>query len=67
MDALLKAAPAGGGGDLSQLGTMAAAAGAFKKLGLDAGMVAKFIPALTKFVGGKGGAEVAKLLAAALK
>jgi hypothetical protein len=68
MDALLKAAPGGaGGGALGNLGTMAAAAGAFKKLGLSPDMVAKFVPVLTKFVGGKGGADVAKLLAGALK
>jgi hypothetical protein len=68
MDGLLKAAPAlGNVGDMGKLGTLAAAAGAFKKLGLDAGMVSKFIPALTKFVGAKGGGGVANLLAGALK
>jgi hypothetical protein len=68
MDGLLKAAPAlGNVGEMGKLGTLAAAAGAFKKLGLDAGMVSKFIPALTKFVGGKGGGAVAQLLAGALK
>jgi hypothetical protein len=68
MDGLLKAAPAlGSVGEMGKLGTLAAAAGAFKKLGLDAGMVSKFIPALTKFVGAKGGGGVAQLLAGALK
>jgi hypothetical protein len=68
MDGLLKAAPAmGGGGGMASLGTMAAAASAFQKLGLAPAMVSKFIPVLTNFVGAKGGPEVAKLLAAALK
>jgi hypothetical protein len=69
MDGLLKAAPGGEEAAKagSKLGTMAAAAGAFKKLGMNAGMVAKFVPALTKFVGGKGGPEIAALLAGALK
>ena len=66
MDGLLKAAPAMGGG-VGSLGTMAAAAGAFQKLGLQPAMVSKFVPILTNFVGSKGGADVGKLLAAALK
>jgi predicted anti-sigma-YlaC factor YlaD len=69
MDALLKAAPGGeaGAAAMSQLGTMAAAAGMFKKLGLSPAMVAQFVPLLTKFVGVKGGPEVAKLLAGVFK
>jgi hypothetical protein len=66
MDGLLKAAPASGGGTGS-LGTMAAAAGAFQKLGLQPSMVGKFVPVLTSFVGSSGGADVAKLLTGALK
>lgn len=69
IDGLMKAAPAldaasslGG-----QLGTMASAASAFKKLGLDPSMVSKFVPVLTKFVGSTGGPNVASLLAGALK
>ena len=74
MAALLKAAPAGGGkkGDpLSQLGAsaggLAAAAAAFSKLGLSPDLVAKAIPILTQFVSKSGGANVASLLAGALK
>jgi len=66
MDGLLGAAPAMGGG-IGSLGTMAAAASAFQKLGLQPAMVSKFVPVLTNFVGSKGGADVGKLLAAALK
>lgn len=69
MDGLLAAAPAldGLGGDRGRLGTLAATAGAFKTLGLQPGMVTKFVPVLTKFVGAKGGGGVAQLLAGALK
>jgi len=75
MDALLKAAPApdakssaisllGGAGGV---GGMAAAASTLAKLGLKPETIAKAAPALVKIVEGKGGAEVGKLLAAALK
>lgn len=74
MASLLKAAPAMGGkkGDpLSQLagsaGGLAAAAGAFSKLGLSPDLVAKAVPVLTQFVSKSGGANVGNLLAAALK
>jgi hypothetical protein len=73
MDGLLKAAPSAGG--LSALGGalpgaaggLAPAAAAFQKLGLSPDMVAKFVPLLTQFVGSKGGANVASLLAGVLK
>jgi hypothetical protein len=76
MDGLLKAAPkpqsnnpldAIAGSLPGKAGTMASAAGAFKTLGLSPDMVGKFIPVMTKFVGGKGGADVAKLLGGAFK
>ena len=76
MNSLLSAAPAAGGptgtaGALSQLGGsvggLAAAASAFSKLGLKPDLVAKAIPILTSFVGKSGGANVASLLAGALK
>lgn len=76
MDSLLSAAPAAGGptgtaGALSKLGGstagLAAAASSFSKLGLKPDMVAKAIPILTSFVGKSGGANVASLLAGALK
>jgi Protein of unknown function VcgC/VcgE (DUF2780) len=78
MDGLLKAAPAGaigtsGGGipgasaATSNLGGLAGAATAFQKLGLSPDLVMKAVPVLTSFIGKSGGADVAKLLAGALK
>jgi hypothetical protein len=76
MDALLKAAPAMGGGTdkLSQItgtagavGGLAGAASAFSKLGLKPDMVSKAVPVLTQFVTKSGGASVGNLLAGALK
>jgi Protein of unknown function VcgC/VcgE (DUF2780) len=74
MDGLLKAAPAGAigtsGADIpgaSSLGGLAGAASAFQKLGLKPEMAMKAVPILTSFVGKTGGADVAKLLAGALK
>jgi hypothetical protein len=67
MDLLLGAAPALGGGAMSQLGGLASMASAFSKLGLKPEMVAKAIPVLVQFVGKSGGANVGKLLASVLK
>jgi hypothetical protein len=78
MDLLLKAAPqpsgAVGTSGISSLSNMAGAAGglaaaasAFSKLGLSPNLVAKAIPVLTSFVSKSGGANVAGLLAGALK
>ena len=75
MDSLLSAAPAvgavGTAGALSQAagsaGGLASAASAFSKLGLKPDMVSKAIPVLTSFVTKSGGANVANLLAGALK
>ena len=77
MDALLKAAPAMGGGSgatgaLSQLagsagGGLASAASAFSKLGLKPDMVAKAVPVLTSFVSKSGGAKTGELLTGVLK
>jgi len=75
MDALLKAAPSGGAvgtsGALSKIGGSAAglatATSAFKSLGISPDLVSKAIPVLTSFVSSKGGANVAGLLAGALK
>lgn len=67
VDGLLKAAPAAGdGGRDGKLAGIASLAGSFKSLGLEPGMVTKVVPVLTKFVGGKGGANAAKLLAKVL-
>jgi hypothetical protein len=81
IDSLIKSAPAasknsvinslsesansvpGAGG----LGSLAAAAGPFKKLGMSPEMAAKFVPVLTKFVESKGGSGAASLLGGALK
>jgi hypothetical protein len=79
MDGLLKAVPAGAigtsGTDIASsasamagnLGGLAGAASAFQKLGLKPEMALKAVPILTSFVGKTGGADVAKLLAGALK
>ena len=79
MGALLKAAPAtgGGGGAIDAVtkatGTtgsaagLASAASAFSSLGLKPDLVAKAIPVLTSFVTKSGGADVGRLLAGALK
>ena len=79
IESLIKSAPAasknsvlngipGAGNSMSgALGSMAAAAGPFKKLGLSPEMAAKFVPVLTKFVEAKGGSGVAALLSGALK
>jgi hypothetical protein len=75
MDALLSAAPAlgavGTAGAFSQAagsaGGLASAASAFSKLGLKPDMISKAIPVLTSFVTKSGGANVANLLAGALK
>ena len=76
MDVLLKAAPAasaavGTSGALSQIAGSASglvtAASAFSKLGLKPDLVAKAVPVLMSFVSKSGGADVASLLAGALK
>ena len=74
MDGLLKAAPATGKGGLEALasqaggiGGMVAAASTLSKLGLKPDTIAKFAPTLVKLVQSKGGAEIGKLLAGALK
>jgi hypothetical protein len=81
MDTLLAAAPAVAGtagsgaagalakaaGGASALGGLATVAPAFEKLGLKPEMAMKAVPVLTKYVTKSGGAEVASLLAGALK
>ena len=77
MNALLKAAPAAGGGPVGTTGALSQAAGAagglaaagsaFTKLGLQPSMVSKAIPVLTQYVSKSGGANVGSLLAGALK
>jgi DNA-binding transcriptional regulator YdaS (Cro superfamily) len=81
MDALLKAAPApdmatsalsalttgSGSSGLGALGAVAGVAGSLNKLGLKPETIAKLAPTLVKAVESKGGTEVGKLLAGALK
>jgi len=81
IDGLLKAAPevaaaSGGsqggiggavGGAVGTAGAMSSAAAAFSKLGLKPELVSKAVPILTKYVAKTGGADVASLLAGALK
>jgi hypothetical protein len=63
----LESAVAGEVGSAAGLGGLASVAGSFKKLGLSPEMVTKFVPILTQFVQGKGGASVASLLGSVLK
>ena len=81
LDNMLEAAPADtglagaiggavsalGGGKMESLGNLAELAGGFSKLGMDQGMVSKFIPIVLSFVQGQGGDGVKDLLAQVLK
>jgi len=80
MEDLLGAAPESGGlagmvgglaskigGGAGKLGSLASLAGGFKGLGLDSGMVGKFIPIILSFVRSKGGDSIKNLLAGVLK
>jgi hypothetical protein len=60
------ASAAGGDSQLGQLGKLAELAGAFEKLGLDPGMVAKFLPIILALVQKKGGTGLVDLLQGAL-
>jgi hypothetical protein len=72
---LVSAAPASGGGVMGMLGKamggqagdLASLAGGFSQLGMDAGMIQKFIPIVLEFVQQRGGAGVAGLLQQVLK
>jgi hypothetical protein len=55
------------GGGASQLGNLASLAGGFSKLGLDSGMISKFIPIILSFAESKGGDVIKSLLQKALK
>ncbi len=69
IEALVESAPSGGIGGMlggfaskvggEDLGGLAGLAGGFKKLGLDAGLISKFVPIVLSFVQSKGG-DVAK-------
>jgi hypothetical protein len=62
IDSLIGAAPTGG-----ILGGLASLAGGFSKLGLDAGMIGKFVPIILSFVQSKGGDAVKGILEKVLK
>lgn len=77
---LIKAAPGSGGamgglgklasglgGDIGKLGSLASLAGGFSKLGMDSGMIGKFLPVILSFVGRKGGSGVQSILENVLK
>jgi uncharacterized protein VcgC/VcgE DUF2780 len=76
IDGLLKAAPEAATGTsgvpavpgvASKAAGLSSLAGSFSKLGLSPDMAAKAVPVLSKYVTKTGGADVAKLLAGALK
>lgn len=50
-----------------KFGDLAHLIGSFSKMGLDAGMVEKFLPIILSFVQSKGGDELKNLLAGVLK
>jgi hypothetical protein len=79
VEALLDAAPDGGGisgaigglasklgGGAENLGGLASLAGAFKGLGLDMDMIGKFVPVILSFAQDKGGDTIKELLAGVL-
>ncbi len=55
------------GGAAGNLGSLASLAGGFSKLGMNSGMVSKFIPLILQFVQSKGGEGVKNILAGVLK
>lgn len=55
------------GGDAGKLGSLASLAAGFSKLGLDSGMIAKFLPIILSFVGNKGDTPIHSILEKALK
>ena len=72
IDGLIGAAPSGGGvlGGLGEVfggGGLGSLAGGFSNLGLDAGMIGKFIPIVLSFVQSKGGDQIKDILEKVLK
>jgi hypothetical protein len=55
------------GGGADNLRSLVSLAGGFSKLGLDSGMISKFIPIILSFVGSKGGTVVQSILEKVLK
>ena len=81
VDDMLSAAPADAGGGLmgavgglissvgggsGNLGALASLAGGFDKLGMDSGMIGKFVPVVLDFVRNQGGDAAGNLLAGVL-
>jgi hypothetical protein len=76
LDDMLAAAPAEGGGLMDavggmlssfgggsgQLGSLASLAGGFDRLGLDPGMIGKFVPVVLEFIRDRAGETAAGLL-----
>jgi hypothetical protein len=72
IDKLIGAAPSAGvlgglGKMFGGVGGLASLAGGFSKLGLDAGMIGKFVPIILSFVQSKGGDAVKGILEKVLK
>jgi hypothetical protein len=51
----------------SQLGNLAAMADGFSQLGMDSGMIGKFVPIVVQFIQQQGGDRLAAMVAAVLK
>ncbi len=73
LGSLIGAAPKSGGGlggmaaGLGNAAGLASLASQFGALGLDSGMISKFVPIILEYVKGSGGESVMKLLEGALK
>lgn len=77
LEGLIDSAPSGGLGGMlggvvsslggSELGNLAALAGGFSKLDLDAGMIGKFVPILLSFLQSKGGDGLASMVGKVLQ
>jgi Protein of unknown function VcgC/VcgE (DUF2780) len=63
---LMGAAASALGGGGGALGNMAALAGSFQNLGLDSGMMGKFIPVILQYVQNQGGSSAMSLLQGAI-
>ena len=79
IDGMMNAVKGSGGGGIlgglgnvasglgGKLGGLASLAGGFSKLGMDAGMIGKFVPVILSFVQSKGGDAVKGILEKVLK
>ena len=55
------------GGEAAGIGNLVSLAGGFSQLGLDSGMIGKFVPVILSFLQSQGGDEVKSLLERVLK